>query len=84
MTCQANKKLVFGSSEVRDFFKQHNVATLRGDWTNRDAAITAELARWGQSAVPFNLVYLPGEEPKPLPVVLTPGIVLDAFAPVAH
>lgn len=80
VTCQANKKLVFGSGEARAFFAKHRIATLRGDWTNRDGAITAELARWNRSAVPFNLVYLPGAEPKPLPEVLTAGIVLDAFA----
>lgn len=80
VTCQANKKLVFGSGDVRAFFAKHKIATLRGDWTNRDSAITAELARWHRSAVPFNLVYLPGAEPKQLPEVLTAGIVLDAFA----
>jgi Cft2 family RNA processing exonuclease len=38
-------------------------------------------ARWNRSAVPFNLVYLPGRaEPAPLPELLTPGIVLGAFA----
>jgi len=82
VTCQANKKLVFGSSEVREFFREHRIATLRGDWTNRDGAITAELARWNRSAVPFNLAYLPGAEPKPLPEVLTAGIVLEVFAPL--
>ncbi|HEY5552612.1 MAG TPA: protein-disulfide reductase DsbD domain-containing protein [Opitutaceae bacterium] len=80
VTCQANKKLVFGSGEVRAFFAKHRIATLRGDWTNRDGAITAELQRWNRSAVPFNLAYLPGAEPIPLPEVLTAGIVLDAFA----
>ena len=80
-TCQANKKVVFGAESVRRRFKELGVVVLRGDWTNRDARITAELARWNRSAVPFNLVYLPGRaEPKPLPELLTPGIVLDAFA----
>jgi thiol:disulfide interchange protein DsbD len=41
--------------------------------------ITAELAKYHRSAVPFNLVYLPGEpEPETLPELLTPGIVLQA------
>ena len=79
-TCQANKKIVFGSGEVLRRFRELGVVTLRGDWTSRDAAITAELARWNRSAVPFNLVYLPGRpEPTPLPELLTPGIVLKAF-----
>jgi thiol:disulfide interchange protein DsbD len=80
-TCQANKKVVFGSEEVRKRFHNLGVVVLRGDWTNRDPRITAELARWNRSAVPFNLVYLPGRaEPAPLPELLTPGIVLGAFA----
>ena len=79
-TCQANKKLVFGSDEVRRRFKEMGVVILRGDWTNRDPHITAELARWNRSAVPFNLVYRAGvAEPLPLPELLTPGIVLNAF-----
>lgn len=81
-TCQANKKIVFGSSEVENYFREHKVATLKADWTNANPLITAELARWNRSAVPFNLVYLAGKrEPTPLPEILTPGIVLGAFQP---
>jgi thiol:disulfide interchange protein len=80
-TCQANKKIVFGSSEVENYFRDRKVATLKADWTNADPLITAELARWNRSAVPFNLVYVTGKrEPTPLPEILTPGIVLGAFA----
>ena len=32
------------------------LAALRGDWTSKDPAITAELAKYQRSAVPFNLV----------------------------
>lgn len=79
-TCQANKKVVFTSDEVKNYFRDQKVATLRGDWTNADPLITAELARWNRSAIPFNLVYLPGEtDAKPLPEILTPNIVLAAF-----
>jgi thiol:disulfide interchange protein len=82
-TCQTNKKAVFagpGSGEVLKLFRDKKVATLRGDWTNRDPKITAELTRWKRAAVPFNLVYLPGRtEPKVLPELLTPGTVIEAF-----
>jgi thiol:disulfide interchange protein DsbD len=84
-TCQTNKKTVFhgpGSGEVLKAFRERKVATLRGDWTNRDPLITAELARWHRAAVPFNLVYLPGQvEPRTLPELLTPSAVLDALKP---
>jgi thiol:disulfide interchange protein DsbD len=78
-TCQANKRLVFHSADVLRVFREKNVATLRADWTSKDPEITAELAKYHRSAVPFNLVWIPGR-PAPiiLPSLLTPGIVLDA------
>ena len=79
-TCQANKAAVLSSSKIMSVFKEQNVATLKADWTTMDTAITEELARYGRSAVPFNLVYLPGQiEPVILPVVLTSGAVIDAL-----
>jgi thiol:disulfide interchange protein DsbD len=81
-TCQANKKLVFSSKEVLAAFADKKIATLKGDWTNSDPLITAELAKYNRSAVPFNLVWLPGkDEPVILPELLTPGAVLEALAP---
>ncbi|HEY4302160.1 MAG TPA: thioredoxin family protein [Candidatus Didemnitutus sp.] len=80
-TCQTNKAAVFHSDEVLAEMKRKNVVLLRGDWTSADPAITAELARWGRSAVPFDLIYAPGKpDPVVLPELLTPGKVLDGFA----
>ncbi|WP_404424506.1 protein-disulfide reductase DsbD family protein [Nibricoccus sp. IMCC34717] len=79
-TCQTNKQLVFHSDAVLDLLKERNVLLLKADWTNRDPAITAELARFGRSAVPFNLVYRPDRtEPAVLPELLTPSVVLEAL-----
>jgi len=79
-TCQANKKLVFHSSDVLKLFRDKNIATLRGDWTNRDPLISVELAKYSRSAVPFNLVWLPDKtEPILLPELLTPSLVMDAI-----
>lgn len=80
-TCQANKRLVFHSGEVLRVLRDRHVATLRGDWTNKDPQITAELAKYHRGAVPFNLIWFPGRaEPVILPELLTPSVVLDAFA----
>ena len=80
-TCQANKRLVFHSDDVLREFRDKHIATLRGDWTNKDPAITAELARYHRGAVPFDLIYLPGRpDPVMLPELLTPSIVLNALA----
>ena len=80
-TCQTNKATVFHHDAVLASLAQHQTVLLRGDWTNRDPLITAELARWNRSAVPFNLIYAPGKpQPISLPELLTPQIVLDALA----
>ncbi len=79
-TCQANKKLVFHSADVLRELAAKKVVTLRADWTNQDPRITAELARYHRSAVPFNLIWFPGRaEPVILPELLTPSIVLRAL-----
>lgn len=80
-TCQVNKRVVFGSEEVLERFKKDKVALLKADWTDRNDTITAELAKYGRSAVPFNLLYgsQRGEGPVVLPELLTPGIVLEAL-----
>ncbi len=79
-TCQTNKAAVFSSSEVLAELEKRNVLLLKGDWTSKDPAITAELAKWGRSAVPFNLIYAPGRtDPVILPELLTPGRVLEAL-----
>ncbi len=80
-TCQVNKEIVFHSTDrVLQEFARQKVAMLRADWTSSDPAITAELARFGRSSVPFDLLYLPGkDQPVILPSVLTPDIVLGAL-----
>jgi thiol:disulfide interchange protein len=80
LTCQTNKAAVFSSKEVRDTIREQNIVLLKADWTNRDPLISEALESFGRSAVPFNLVYLPGEDqPRQLPEILTPGLVLEAL-----
>jgi thiol:disulfide interchange protein len=79
-TCQTNKKLVFSSDDVLKQFAEKKIATLRADWTNKDPRITAELAAYQRSAVPFDLIWIPGKTAAViLPELLTPGVVLDAL-----
>jgi thiol:disulfide interchange protein DsbD len=79
-TCQTNKAAVFSSTDVKKLIRDKHIVLLKGDWTNQDPQITAELARFSRSAVPFNLIYKPGAAaPAILPELLTAGIVLDAL-----
>jgi thiol:disulfide interchange protein DsbD len=71
---------VFHDDDVLKYFAEHKIATLRADWTNRDPRITAELAAYNRSAVPFNLIWVPGrDQPVVLPEILTATTVLDAL-----
>ncbi len=80
-TCQTNKATVFHSDAVLAQLQQKNVLLLKADWTNRDPKITAELAKWNRSAVPFNLIYGPAKpDPIVLPELLTPGTVIENLA----
>ena len=80
-TCQANERLVFRSDDILREFRDKNIATLRGDWTNKDPQITTELALYHRAAVPFNVIWFPGRTaPVILPELLTPSIVKNAIA----
>jgi len=80
VTCQVNKKVAIDRDAVVQAMLSAGVVRLRADWTRRDAAITAELARWGRSGVPLYL-YFPagGRSPIMLPELLTEDMVLAAL-----
>jgi thiol:disulfide interchange protein DsbD len=81
VTCQYNKRTTLADPAVMADFEQRNVALLRADWTRRDAAITAELARLGRSGVPVYALYAPGAAgPRILSEILGTGEVRDALA----
>jgi thiol:disulfide interchange protein DsbD len=83
LTCLVNERNAFADSAVQDVFRIKGVTLMKGDWTNRDPAITQALAAFGRAGVPLYVVYnsKPGSsEPVILPQLLTPSIVQNAFA----
>ena len=79
VTCQANKQLVLNSSAVMRAFADKGVVLLLADWTNRDDAITRELARFGRNGVPLYVMYDRAGRPQVLPELLTESIMLEAI-----
>ena len=59
VSCQYNKRITLSRDEVLKAFDERKVLLLRADWTRRDGAITAELARLGRSGVPVYALYAP-------------------------
>lgn len=77
VTCLVNERVALGATDVRQAFARNNVAYLRGDWTRRDAGITAYLAAHDRSGVPLYVFYPAHGDPSVLPQILTPGLVLS-------
>ncbi len=80
VTCQYNKQTTLADAEVLAGFDTHKVVMLRADWTRRDPAITAALARLGRNGVPVYVFYRQGRAPLVLSEVLTVNEVRQALA----
>jgi len=74
VTCQFNKRTTLGRDEVQAAFADKRVLLLRADWTRRDAAISAELARLARSGVPVYALYAPG---RAAPMLLSEILSVD-------
>jgi DsbC/DsbD-like thiol-disulfide interchange protein/cytochrome c biogenesis protein CcdA len=83
LTCLVNERNAFADAAVQRVLRGKGVTLIKGDWTNRDAAITQALADFGRAGVPLYVVYNsnPGSSaPVVLPQLLTAGIVESTFA----
>jgi thiol:disulfide interchange protein DsbD len=81
VTCQVNKRVALNNAAVVAAFDDRKVVGLRADWTRQDPRITATLSELGRNAIPVYALYLPGDaQPRLLPEVLTPAIVLDEIS----
>ena len=80
ISCQVNKRTSLHTLAVSGRMKALGVAALEADWSNASPEITAALGRLHRNAVPVYAVYpADGGEPRLLPEVLTPAIVIDAL-----
>src|SRR5271168_789660 len=83
LTCLVNERNAFADAAVQAIFRDKKVTLMKGDWTNRDPAITKALAAFGRAGVPLYVVYngkAGATEPLVLPQILTAGVVQSAFA----
>ena len=80
VTCQYNKRTTLADPEVLADLAAKKVALLRADWTRRDPAVTAALAKLGRNGVPVYALYLAGQSPLVLSEVLSVSDVRGALA----
>jgi len=79
ITCLVNERTTLSTAAVQQAMQEHGVVYMKGDWTNRDPAITAFLQSFQRDGLPFYAFYPAGKEPVALPPVLTQAIVTDTF-----
>ncbi len=82
VTCKLNEKIALSTPEVNDAFKDRDITVMVGDWTNQNPDITKTLRRYGRIGVPLYLYFKKGtkiDNPKILPQILTPNIVIEAL-----
>jgi thiol:disulfide interchange protein len=75
-----NERVALSDVKVKESFKQAGITYLKGDWTNRDLEITNFLKKFNRSGVPLYVFYPAGkpDEPRELPQILTPDMVISA------
>jgi thiol:disulfide interchange protein DsbD len=80
ITCLFNEEVALDTAAAKQAFADNGTIYLKGDWTNRDPAITALLRAHGRDGVPLYLFYPAGaKEPQILPQVLTPAVISAAI-----
>jgi len=77
--CMTNEKTVLFTDTMMQEFKKKNVLLLRGDFTKKDETLLAWIKKHGRAGVPFNALYIPGEEPHIFGELLTKDEVINAL-----
>jgi thiol:disulfide interchange protein len=82
ITCLANEQTTLSTVRVQKAMEEYGITYMKGDWTNQDPEISRVLDQFNRPSVPLYILYPadPAEAPKLLPQLLTPSIVIDAFA----
>lgn len=78
LTCQMNKSKAY-SEEVIALMKERGIVPMKADKTKPDPAIEATLAELRRTAIPVNVLYVPGQDPIITPEVLTSSYLLELF-----
>ena len=80
LTCKVNEASTLSRDSVQQALRDRGVTYLVADWTNRDAVIAAELAKYQRTGVPLYILFWPGQAPQLLPQLLTPDLLLAALS----
>ncbi|MFN3901898.1 MAG: protein-disulfide reductase DsbD family protein, partial [Alishewanella aestuarii] len=66
ITCLVNERVALNTDSSKAVLALYDVTYLKGDWTRRDAEITAYLHQYQRDGVPLYVLYWPGQTPEVL------------------
>lgn len=79
ITCLVNERVALNTDSSKAAMALYNLTYLKGDWTNKDPAISAYLRQFQRDGVPLYVLYWPGQPPEILPQILTPDSLRQAL-----
>lgn len=80
VSCLYNERVALSTTAVREAFRETGTVYLVGDWTNRNAEISALLKQHARDGVPLYLHFpAGGGDPRVLPQLLTESIVIETL-----
>ena len=79
MTCLTNEKTVILTDAMKEAFTAKKVQLIHGDYTKKNPEIQAFMKQFGRAGVPFYVLYVPGQEPKLFPEIITIPMLKSAL-----
>ena len=77
--CMTNEKTVLFTDNMMQEFKAAGVTLLRGDFTRSDPVLLKWIQDHDRMGVPFNALYIPGQEPILFPELISHKMVREAL-----
>jgi thiol:disulfide interchange protein DsbD len=78
LTCQVNKKRAYTPAVIA-LMKKKNIVALKADKTNPNPDIEAKLQELGRTAIPVNVLLVPGKAPIIAPEILSAEYLTNLF-----
>lgn len=80
LTCQVNHRVALSGAVFSKKIREHGITLMRGDWTRRNADISAFIRSFGRDGVPLNVFFSASDRaPQVMPALLTQSALLEVL-----
>ncbi|MDD2544601.1 MAG: cytochrome c biogenesis protein CcdA [Candidatus Cloacimonetes bacterium] len=80
--CKTNEKTVLFTDDMMQAFADKQVVLLKGDFTRKDPVLLKWITDHERLGVPFNALYIPGEEALVFPELISKNMIREALQKV--